>query len=93
MAKDETDYSTAKLKLVHLLYVLVVAVLAVGIGWGVMSNQQVNNSNAIAKLEMKKVDKEIFDMHMIQQKEQVREIKAFITTGFDKIDKRLEKIK
>ena len=80
MAKDE---STAKLKLVHLLYIILAATLGIGIAWGALANQQGTNTDAIDE----KVEKEIFNMHQTQQAQQFTRIEGWM----EKIDKKLEK--
>ena len=63
MAKEKEDCA---LKLIHLLWVIIGTVLAAGVTWGITINQQKNNTAAIET----KVGKDIFEMHLDQQKEQ-----------------------
>ncbi len=81
MAKDET---TNKLKLVHLVWMLLVMAAGVTLTWGETINQQQTNTKAIEK----KVEKEIFKMHTEQQKEQ------FETLGkwYEGMDKKLDEL-
>lgn len=50
MAKEKTE---SKLKLIHLVYLLVAAAISVGIVYGAMKNQQQTNTETIEKHEVK----------------------------------------
>lgn len=50
MTKEKTE---SKLKLIHLVYLLVAAAISVGIVYGAMQNQQRNNTDTIEKHEVK----------------------------------------
>lgn len=78
MAKEKTE---SKLKLIHLVYLLVAAAISVGIVYGAMQNQQGNNTKDIEKMKTAKVEKEYMVQHETQQREQ-----------FIKIDKTLDKV-
>ena len=82
MAKEE---STAKLKLVHLVYGLVAAAVVVGIAIGGMGKQQDINTQTIKQ----KVNKDIFQMHAETQDKQFTAIQTTMKEGFEKIDKKL----
>ena len=73
-----------KLKLVHLLYLLLLACLAVGIAWGRLSMQQEENCEKIEK----KVNTELFEAHVVEQIRQGQRQEK----RFDKLDDALERI-
>ncbi len=73
-----------KLKLIHLVYLLVLAGVLAGIAWGSMKNQQKTNTKEIGQ----KINNELFQMHQTQQTEQMQKIDGKL----DKIDEKLEKI-
>ena len=75
MSQSNENNNVGKLKLIHLLYVIIVAAVGTGIAFGIASNQQATNSKAIEKLEVEKVEKEVFDMHQQQQNMQFKDIK------------------
>lgn len=87
MAKEENN-KTARLKLIHLLYIIIIAAASVGVAWGVLANQQGVNSAEIEK----KLDRELFDMHQTQQTQQFESLQATMKEGFGRMDKRLERI-
>ncbi len=87
--------SNKQLKLIHLLWILILACIAGGISWGMVKNQQSTNVGDIEKLDAGKVEKEVFEQHKEQQYQQFESIndtlKTIVTqqiTGFDKIDAR-----
>ncbi len=61
----------AKLKLVHLLWMLMIGAICVGIAVGTLLNQQGTNTESIDQ----KVEKEVFSQHEKYQYEQFTEIK------------------
>lgn len=71
--ESETD----KLKLIHLVWIMTAMAIAVGVAWGVTTNQQKTNTGEIEK----KVDNKVFMLHLDQQKAQS-----------EKVDKKLDKI-
>ena len=77
----------SRLKLVHIIYLLVVVVLGVGISWGVVVTRQSVNCEKIEK----KVDKEVFALHLEQQRVSNADLKTTMTQGFERIEKRLDK--
>lgn len=66
---------------------VLIAIIGLGVAWGVVKNQQGVNVKEIEK----KVDKEVFQMHMQSQQERLSEIKTDIRSIDKKIDKILEK--
>lgn len=78
----------AKLKLVHLVYLLITAAVVVGVWIGRLGNQQTINTDSIEK----KVSKELFDMHQTQQVQQFQSLQDTISKGFGRVDTRLEAI-
>ena len=69
MVKEQT--SKRELKLTHLLWVILIAVLMAGVSAGVLKNQQSTNTKEIEK----KVGKDVFIMHNEQQMMQFKDIK------------------
>jgi len=91
MAKDKDvnlNEKPEKLKILHLFWTIIVAATLVGVGWGVMRNEQVNQGNRIEK----KVEKEVFQMHLEAQRQQTKTFVETVNKGFDRMDKRLENI-
>lgn len=84
----ENNDKAGKLKLIHLIWLLLAMALTVGVAWGVVVNQQKVNSKAIEK----KMDRDLFDMHQEQQMQQFESLQTIMKDGFARIDKRLEKI-
>lgn len=82
------ENSTAKLKLVHLVYGLIAAAVLVGIVIGRMGNQQERNTTDIGN----NVNKEIFNRHEQEQTRQFKSIQDTMDTGFTKLEKSIEKI-
>ena len=78
MPKDE---ATNKLKLVHLVWMLMVLAIGLGVAWGTTINQQQTNTEAIKQ----KVEKDIFQMHAEQQKEQYQKMDKKLDTILKKI--------
>ncbi len=60
-----------ELKLTHLLWIILVAVLMAGVSAGILKNQQSTNTKEIEK----KVDEDIFKMHNEMQMVQFTDIK------------------
>lgn len=73
----------SKLKVLHLLWVILIAFIAAGIAWGIMTNQQSVNTENI-KL---KVDKDIYVQHVEHQKQQFNQIQK----GIDEIKEELRR--
>ena len=69
MASNEG--SRRELKLTHLLWIVLTAVLLAGVSAGILKNQQGTNTKEIEK----KVGKDVFQMHNEQQIMQYTEIK------------------
>ncbi|MHC4336034.1 MAG: hypothetical protein ACYSUV_20145 [Planctomycetota bacterium] len=84
----ENNDRESKLKLIHLVWLILGMAATVGVACGVALNQQSVNSKAIER----KLDKETFQMYLTQQAKQDEALKALITSRFDGIDKRLERI-
>ena len=82
------DSETKDLKLVHILWTIIVAAALVGVAWGVMQTNIANQGAAIEK----KVDKDVFEMHLQAQRQQTETFVQTVKEGFDRIDKRLENI-
>ncbi|MHC4157430.1 MAG: hypothetical protein ACYST6_21320 [Planctomycetota bacterium] len=70
----ENNDKESKLKLIHLVWLLLAMALTVGVAWGVALNQQSVNSKAIER----KLDKETFQMYLTQQAKQDEALKALI---------------
>ncbi len=85
MAKEQTE---GKLKLIHLVYGLLAAALCIGLSIGAMANQQTNNTDNIEKVELKKVEKEVFEQHQATQQRTFEKIDK----GIEKLDKKLDAI-
>lgn len=75
MAKENAAENTAKLKLVHLLYIFILAILTVGYSLGRTATRQEVNTETIKRHEEKKVDTDVFEMHQQQQNIQFTDIK------------------
>ncbi len=84
-----TDTNTAKLRLVHLLWIILAAVLGAGLSMGAFANQQKTNTAEIEK----KVESEVFQIHCENQARQFNQIQETLNRGFEKIDQKLEKMK
>jgi uncharacterized protein HemX len=84
----ETNEKNSRLKLVHLLWLILIVAVGVGVSWGVVANQQSVNSKEIEK----KLDRELFEMHQVQQTKQFESLERSLKEGFDRIDKQLDKI-
>lgn len=74
------------LKLVHIVYLLAAVLIAAGIAWGTVTNQQMNNKEQIEK----KLSKEVFEVHQQEQRIATDRLQKSIDTGFERIEKRLE---
>ena len=86
--KDQTDENCKRLKLVHLLYLIIILAVTVGIAWGIVLNQQRTNSAEIKE----KLDKGIFAQYQIEQRRATDTLNDSINRGFDRLDKRIEGI-
>lgn len=75
MAKENTAENTAKLKLVHLLYILILAILAAGYSLGKTATRQEVNTETIEAHKTDKVDTKVFEMHQQQQIREYTDIK------------------
>lgn len=82
-----TEPRESKLKLIHLVYLLVAAALGIGLYLGAISNQQETNTGRIEH----KVEKEIFDMHQQQQNVQMGRIDKTMGEMNTKLDSALSK--
>ncbi|KKN09023.1 hypothetical protein LCGC14_1050700 [marine sediment metagenome] len=87
-----TTNSTKELKLIHLLWTIMIAVALGGVAWGIMKNELGNQGKDIIEVKEKKVDKNVFEMHLEAQKQQTITFVETVNKGFDRIDKRLENI-
>lgn len=67
---------------------LAVILVAVAVGWAVISHQVDDNTEDIEKVEAEKVDNDVFIMHCEQQKE--RDMKT--DKWRDKIDGKIDKL-
>jgi len=76
------------LKLVHILWTIIAAAALVGVAWGVMQTNIVHQGEQIEK----KVDTDVFEMHLAAQKQQTETFVETVKDGFDRMDKRLENI-
>ncbi len=85
MAKEQAE---GKLKLIHLVYGLLAAAVLIGISIGAMGNQQKTNTDNIEKVELKKVEKEVFEQHQQTQQRTFEKIDK----GIEKLDKKLDDI-
>lgn len=88
MSDKTPDCSKPNLKLIHLLWTIIAAAVLVGVAWGAMRNEQINQSKSIEK----KVEKEVFEIHMEAQRQQTETFVKVVNDGFERIDKRLENI-
>lgn len=86
--QTEGDENCKRLKLVHLLYLIIVLAVSIGIAWGFVVNQQSTNSKEIEK----KLDKEIFTQYQEEQRRATDNLDKSINRGFDRLDKRIEGI-
>lgn len=82
------DRETKDLKLVHVLWTIIAAAMLVGVAWGVMQTNIVHQGKQIEK----KVDTDVFEMHLTAQKQQTETFVETVKEGFDRMDKRLENI-
>lgn len=82
------DSRTKDLKLVHVLWTIIAAAMLVGVACGVMQTNIVHQGKQIEK----KVDKDVFEMHLEAQRAQTESIVESMNKGFDRMDKRLENI-
>ncbi len=73
-----------RLKLIHLVYGLLVACVIAGIAIGRVRERQIIHTEQISA----KVEKEVFELHQIQQREQM----VRIDNGFVGVNKKLDKI-
>lgn len=76
-----------RLKLIHLLWVITAMAIAVGIAWGVTTNQQASNTKAIES----KVSKDIFEQHNENQIRQMDRLEQTVKDGFDDIKEEIRK--
>ena len=72
-----------ELKLIHLFITLMILAIGGALGWGQIQRQQTINTSNIDK----KVSKEVFEMHMAQQKEQYEGIQNSLDNINTKLDK------
>lgn len=89
MAKDPTE---ARLKLIHLVYGLIAAGVVLGIAIGSMGKQQTINTDDIQKVEMQKVEKEVFEQHQAQQQRTFKRMDEGFKDLGRKIDAVAEKL-
>jgi len=81
------NVSTEKtLKLVHIVYLLAVVLVAAGVGWGTVTNQQKNNKEQIEK----KLNKEVFEVHQQEQRIATNRLQDSLDKGFERLEKRME---
>ncbi len=87
MAKEPIveDKERFTLRLAHLFWAIVIVLAVVLITFGRLVNQQEVNVKEIDK----KNSKEMFNMHVGEQREQIKGINNNIKDGFNRIDKRL----
>ena len=77
-----------KLELIHVLYIMAGVLLAVGIAWGTVINEQKNHKEQINK----KLNQDIFQQHQEQQIRSNNDTKEMIQQGFQTINKRFDKL-
>lgn len=81
------NISTEKtLKLVHIVYLLAAVLVAAGVAWGTVTNQQKNNKEQIEK----KLNIEVFEVHQQEQRIATVRLQNSLDKGFERIEKRLE---
>lgn len=68
---------------------LVVILVTVAVGWGFISHQVGDNTDDIEKVEIEKVDNDIFIMHCEQQKQQAEKSDKWMERIDGKIDRLL----
>lgn len=73
------------LNLVHIVYIMAALLIAVGISWGTVTNQQKNHSIAIEK----KLSKEVFEIHQTEQRRASEALQKSVDKGFDRLDERI----
>ena len=83
---EQNTTSEKTLKLVHIVYLLAAVLIAAGVAWGTVTNQQKNNKEQIEK----KLNKEVFQVHQQEQRIATDRLQKSIDTGFERIEKRLE---
>ncbi|MHC4207354.1 MAG: hypothetical protein ACYSTT_22085 [Planctomycetota bacterium] len=84
MEKNNND----KLKLIHLVWLILTMAIGVGVAWGIVVNQQTVNSDAIQQT----LNIDVFNMYREEQTKQFKSLETLLKDGFTRIDKRLEKI-
>lgn len=78
MAKEPAE---AKLKLIHLVWTLVVAVAAAGVTFGAMLNQQATNTESIKD----KVPNKMFENHQVEQRIAFKRMEGKLDTIIGKL--------
>ena len=78
---NEVAQAEGKLKLIHIVYVMIAAVLIVGIAIGGIVNQQKTNTKSIDK----KVEKEMYTEHVRIQEQQFETIQQTLVRIEQKI--------
>ncbi len=73
------------LDLVHVIYIMAAILIAAGIAWGTVTNQQRNNKEQIDK----KVSKEVFEVHQQEQRIATDRLQKSLDNGFERIEKRM----
>ncbi len=82
------DAAQKGLKLIHLMWVLVAGLLAVGVAWGITTNQQKTNTKEIDN----KVSVTIFDQHEKYQDKQMEQLNTTMQNGFTGMKEQMDKI-
>jgi len=82
----------AKLKLAHIIWMILIAVIGASLALGAIKNQQTTNTKQIKQQELTKVGKDVFQMHQEQQLQQTKDTKDTMIRGFDRIDESLKEI-
>ncbi len=83
---EENTTPEKTLKLVHIIYLLAAVLVAAGIGWGTVTNQQKNNKEQIEK----KLNKEVFEVHQQEQRIATDRLQNSLDKGFERLEKRME---
>lgn len=92
MAKESEDGNGSKsfkLKLVHVVIVVVFFIIGGAVTAGKLIERQKIHGEQIDCNAKEKVEKEVFEIHVEEQREQIKGINNNINNGFNRIDKRL----
>jgi hypothetical protein len=87
MAEAEVIQKKKNLELIHIVYLLFGVLIAVGIGWGTLTNQQKTNCAEIDK----KLAKEVFEMYKEEQRTAITRLHTTLDNGLKRIEDRIDK--